>query len=129
MRYERPDFGFQIRQSRDALVEFLRTDLDLSVTMLRSRPLSRRHDAAEGRDSKAHEVTASRSVASTVGRTMEVDKILEQLRDEREAVEEAIITLERLARGRSKRRGRPPAWLAEVRNRGTSAPAPSKPSD
>ena len=33
---------------------------------------------------------------------------------EREQIEEAILTLERLARGRGRRRGRPPAWLKEA---------------
>lgn len=49
---------------------------------------------------------------------MDVAKMLADLRQEREALEEAILTLERLARGRGKRRGRPPAWLAEVKKRG-----------
>lgn len=49
---------------------------------------------------------------------MDVGKILQDLRQEREQLEEAIISLERLARGRGKRRGRPPAWLAEVKRRG-----------
>lgn len=44
---------------------------------------------------------------------MDVTKILAELRQEREQLEEAIISLERLARGRGRRRGRPPAWLAE----------------
>lgn len=37
--------------------------------------------------------------------------MLAELRLEREQIEEAILTLERLARGRGRRRGRPPAWL------------------
>ena len=49
---------------------------------------------------------------------MDVAKILQDLRQEREQLEEAILSLERLARGRGKRRGRPPAWLAEVKRRG-----------
>ena len=49
---------------------------------------------------------------------MDVAKILVELRQEREQIEEAIISLERLARGRGKRRGRPPAWLAVARKRG-----------
>lgn len=49
---------------------------------------------------------------------MDVAKMLADLRQEREAIEEAIMTLERLARGRGKRRGRPPAWLTEVKKRG-----------
>jgi hypothetical protein len=43
---------------------------------------------------------------------MEILKMLADLRQEREQIEEAIITLERLAQGRGRRRGRPPAWLA-----------------
>jgi hypothetical protein len=45
---------------------------------------------------------------------MDVTKILTELRQEREQIEEAIMSLERLARGRGRRRGRPPAWLAEM---------------
>jgi ABC-type transporter Mla subunit MlaD len=45
---------------------------------------------------------------------MDVGKILSDLRQEREQIEEAILSLERLARGQGKRRGRPPAWLAEA---------------
>ena len=48
---------------------------------------------------------------------MDVTKMLDELRQEREQLEEAIITLERLAQRRGKRRGRPPAWLAEARKR------------
>ena len=49
---------------------------------------------------------------------MDVTKILTELREEREQLEEAIISLERLARGRGKRRGRPPSWLQEAKKRG-----------
>ena len=49
---------------------------------------------------------------------MDVTKILAELRQEREQIEEAIISLERLARGRGRRRGRPPAWLAMAKKRG-----------
>jgi len=45
---------------------------------------------------------------------MDVSKILTELRDERQQIEEAIISLERLARGRGRRRGRPPAWMSEI---------------
>ncbi len=46
---------------------------------------------------------------------MDVNKMLQDLRAEREQIEEAILSLERLARGRGKRRGRPPSWLSEMR--------------
>jgi hypothetical protein len=44
---------------------------------------------------------------------IDVAKILEELKQEKEQLEQAIITLERLAVGRSPRRGRPPAWMTE----------------
>ena len=37
--------------------------------------------------------------------------MLAELRQERAQIEEAIMALERLARGQGKRRGRPPAWM------------------
>jgi hypothetical protein len=49
---------------------------------------------------------------------MDVSKILDELRQEREQLEEAILSLERLARGRGKRRGRPPSWMVEAKKRG-----------
>ena len=51
---------------------------------------------------------------------MDVNKILFDLRDERQQIEEAIISLERLARTRGRRRGRPPNWLvaANAKRRG-----------
>jgi len=45
---------------------------------------------------------------------MDVSKILAELREERQQIEEAIVSLERLARGRGRRRGRPPAWMVDV---------------
>jgi hypothetical protein len=45
---------------------------------------------------------------------VDVDKMLVELRKEREQIDEAILTLERLAKGRGKRRGRPPAWLKDA---------------
>ena len=59
---------------------------------------------------------------------MDVIKMLEELRNEREAIEEAIVTLERLAHGRGRRRGRPPAWLAELKKseKGKAGPAAAK---
>ena len=61
---------------------------------------------------------------------MDVTKILEELRLEREQIEEAILSLERLAEGRGKRRGRPPKWMAEAKQRSRvqskKAAAPAK---
>ena len=52
---------------------------------------------------------------------LDVAKILEELKQEKEQIEQAIITLERLAQGRSPRRGRPPAWMSPQ-----GAPAPKR---
>jgi hypothetical protein len=49
---------------------------------------------------------------------MDVAKILTDLRQERDQLEEAILSLERLATGRGRRRGRPPAWMSEAKKRG-----------
>lgn len=57
---------------------------------------------------------------------MDVAKILAELRQEREHIEDAIISLERLARSRGKRRGRPPAWLAMAKKRERTRPGPPK---
>ncbi len=64
---------------------------------------------------------------------MDITKILEELRQEHSQLEEAILSLERLAAG-GKRRGRPPAWLAAAQQRGPAKaagkakPAPAAPA-
>ena len=57
---------------------------------------------------------------------MDVSKILTELREERQQIEEAIISLERLARGRGRRRGRPPAWISEMNAKRRGRPPGSK---
>ena len=57
---------------------------------------------------------------------MDVAKILAELRQEREQIEEAILSLERLARGRGRRRGRPPAWMAEIAGKKRGRPPGSR---
>src|SRR5262245_5594827 len=57
---------------------------------------------------------------------MDVSKILTELREEREQIEEAILSLERLARGRGRRRGRPPAWMSEITAKRRGRPPGSK---
>jgi hypothetical protein len=44
---------------------------------------------------------------------IDVAKILEELKQEKQQLEEAILTLERLTEGRGPRRGRPPVWVGE----------------
>ena len=47
---------------------------------------------------------------------MDIHSILADLRSEKERLEEAILTIERLAVGSlTKRRGRPPKWLVSVK--------------
>lgn len=58
---------------------------------------------------------------------MNLTKILEDLRREREQIDEAILSLERLAAGSGPRRGRPPAWLKEQKTR-VRAPNGKEPS-
>ena len=61
---------------------------------------------------------------------MDILKMLAELRQEREQIEEAIVTLERLAQGRGRRRGRPPAWMSElkIKRRGRPPGSKNKPS-
>lgn len=54
---------------------------------------------------------------------MDLQKVLAELKKERLAIEEAIITLERLARGSGKRRGRPPRWMSELGKKAEDKPA------
>jgi hypothetical protein len=56
-------------------------------------------------------------------------KMLADLRQERAHIEEAILTLERLASGRGRRRGRPPAWMTEVKRRGRPPGSKNKPKE
>ena len=60
---------------------------------------------------------------------MDVLKMLADLRQERDQLEEAILTLERLARGRGRRRGRPPAWMTELKRRGRPPGSKNKPKE
>ncbi len=57
---------------------------------------------------------------------MDVTKILGELREERAQIEEAILSLERLARGRGRRRGRPPSWMTELTVKRRGRPPGSK---
>lgn len=47
---------------------------------------------------------------------MDVNRILDELRLERDQLDEAILSLERLALG-TRRRGRPPLWIQEAQQR------------
>jgi len=41
--------------------------------------------------------------------------MIAELRAERAAIEDALLVLEKLAKTRGKRRGRPPTWMAAIR--------------
>ena len=56
--------------------------------------------------------------AVPVTSNIEINKMLAEFRAEREQVEEAIMMLERLAHGRVKRRGQPPAWMSQMKKCG-----------
>jgi hypothetical protein len=45
---------------------------------------------------------------------MDIVKVIAELRQERDQLEEVILGLEHLARGRGLGRGRPPAWMTEI---------------
>jgi hypothetical protein len=60
---------------------------------------------------------------------MDITKMLAELRAERENLEQAIVTLQRLAEGRGKRRGRPPAWMSTVKRRGRPPGSKNKAKD
>lgn len=60
---------------------------------------------------------------------MDLVKMLADLRQERQQIEEAIVTLERLANGRGKRRGRPPAWMSELKRRGRPPGSKNRPKE
>jgi hypothetical protein len=59
--------------------------------------------------------------------SMDIAKMLADLRQERDQVDEAIMVLERMALGRGKRRGRPPAWMTAVKRRGRPPGSKNKP--
>jgi len=63
--------------------------------------------------------------------TVDINKMLVELRAERENIEQAIMVLQRMAAGRGKRRGRPPAWMsagiAPIKRRGRPPGSKNKP--
>jgi hypothetical protein len=53
---------------------------------------------------------------------MDLQKMIGELHEERRMIEEAILVLEHLAQRKGKRRGRPPGWMAKLRE-GQQEPA------
>ena len=60
---------------------------------------------------------------------MDINKMLAELRAERESIEQAIIVLQRIAAGRGRRRGRPPAWMSQGKKRGRPLGSKNKPKE
>jgi hypothetical protein len=67
------------------------------------------------------------TLLSRYSEKMDINKMLADLRMEREQLSEAIVVLERLTIGQGKRRGRPPKWLTEVKRRGRPKGSKNKP--
>ena len=49
---------------------------------------------------------------------MELNKMIAELQEERIRIDQALVTLQTLAAGRGRRRGRPPAWLSQTKRVG-----------
>jgi hypothetical protein len=74
------------------------------------------------------EVTAiSRGCELRYPSKVDINRMLNDLRTEREQLSEAILVLERLSLGEGKRRGRPPKWMTEVKRRGRPKGSKNKP--
>lgn len=57
---------------------------------------------------------------------MNIIKMREELRSERQMIGESILVLERLATGRGRRRGRPPKWMSAASTKRRGRPPGSK---
>lgn len=55
--------------------------------------------------------------------------MISELKAEHQNISEAIAVLERVAQGQGKRRGRPPAWMMEIKRRGRPPGSKNKPKD
>lgn len=61
------------------------------------------------------QITNAVNALQNLARGRETKKVLDDLVKECHLVEDAVVALENLARGRGKRRGRRPAWINEVK--------------
>jgi len=59
--------------------------------------------------------------------SMDINRMLLDLRKERDQIVDAIGVLERLCLGRGKRRGRPPKWMTQAKRRGRPKGSKNKP--
>jgi hypothetical protein len=60
---------------------------------------------------------------------MDITKMLSELKAERDGVDQAILVLERIAAGRGRRRGRPPAWMTAIKRRGRPKGSKNRPEE
>jgi hypothetical protein len=60
---------------------------------------------------------------------MDINKMLAEIRQERDQLDEVIAVLQRLATGQTRRRGRPPKWMTAVKRRGRPPGSKNKPKD
>jgi hypothetical protein len=61
-------------------------------------------------------------------RLMDVTKVLQELHFERDRIDQAILTLERLIVPTAKRRGRPPRWMVAAKAGEINAPSSKAPA-
>lgn len=57
---------------------------------------------------------------------MDLTKMIAELHEERTRIDQAVATLEVLAAGRGKRRGRPPAWMSTLNGKHHGRPKGSR---
>jgi len=57
---------------------------------------------------------------------MDLTKMIAELREQKQALEETMLILERIARGQGKRRGRPPAFLSDLGTASNKTETPRK---
>jgi hypothetical protein len=60
---------------------------------------------------------------------MDINKMLTELREEKKNLEQVITILERMAVGRGKRMGRPPAWMSKFKRKGRPKGSKNKPKE
>ena len=58
---------------------------------------------------------------------MDLTSVIKELIEERDMIEHAILSLERIAMHRGKRRGRPPAWMSMLEAETNSAKKRGRP--
>ena len=98
------------------------------VWMAGSTSTAPKSRARLARPCRSHLMVQPRAVPLALfWQTMDINKMLAELRAERDQLAEAILVLERLAAGQGKRRGRPPAWMTALKRLGRPPGSKNKP--